>query len=140
MRLKPLTFFRCCLLVPYAFGALIALSRPLLPAHPSEPWLTVLLFALLAAVIGAIPYGLIAFLLWIWLPGKSARSVRIAFAAAPLGLLAIVLAFNSLRFIWREALMVSYAYVALFLLTEQALRRLGFVRDDSINDLRVHAS
>ena len=134
-RLKPLTFFRCCLLVPYAFGALITVSRPLLPANPSEPWLTLLLFAVLAVVIGAIPYGIIALLVWIWLPGKSARSVRIVFAAAPLALLAIVLAFNSLRFMWREALTVSYAYVALFLLTEQVFRRLGFVRDDSVNGL-----
>jgi hypothetical protein len=94
-----------------------------------------LLFAVLAVVIGAIPYGIIALLVWIWLPGKSARSVRIVFAAAPLALLAIVLAFNSLRFMWREALTVSYAYVALFLLTEQVFRRLGFVRDDSVNGL-----
>jgi lysylphosphatidylglycerol synthetase-like protein (DUF2156 family) len=112
----------------------------MLPANPSEPWLTLLLFAVLAVVIGGIPYGIIAFLLWIWLPGKSARSVRLAFAAAPLGLLAIVVAFDSLRFMWREALTVSYAYVALFLLTEQAFRRRGFVRDDSIDDLRVQAS
>ena len=139
-RLKPLTFFRCCLLVPYAFGALITLSRPLLPANPSEPWLTLLLFAVLAVVIGGIPYGVIALLVWIWLPGKSARSVRIAFAVAPLGLLAIVLAYNSLRFMWGEALLVSYAYVALFLLAEQVLRRLGFVRDDSINGLPIQAS
>jgi lysylphosphatidylglycerol synthetase-like protein (DUF2156 family) len=127
-------------LAPYAFGGLIALSRPLLPANPSEPWLTIFLFVLLAAIVGTIPYGIVAFLLWIWLPGKSAKSVRIAFAAAPLGLLAIVLAFNSLRFMWREALLVSYAYVALFLFAERVLRRVGFVRDDSINGPTIQAS
>jgi len=112
----------------------------MLPAMPSEPWLTILLYGLVAVVVGGIPYGVIVFLLWIWLPGKSTQAVRIAFAAAPLGLLAIVLAFDSLRFMGREALLVSYSYVALFLLAEQALRRLGFIRDESIADLRVRAS
>lgn len=139
-RLKPLTFFRGWLLVPYASAALIELSRPLLPANPSEPWLTILLYVLLAAVIGAVPYGIIALLLWIWLPGKSAKSVRIAFLAAPLALLAIVISFSSLRFMWREALLVSYSYVALFLLTEQVLRRLGLLRENSIAGVKVPAS
>lgn len=139
-RLKPLTFFRGWLLVPYASAALIELSRPLLPANPSGPWLTILLYVLLAAVIGAVPYGIIALLLWIWLPGKSAKSVRIAFLAAPLALLAIVISFSSLRFMWREALLVSYSYVALFLLTEQVLRRLGLLRENSIAGVKVPAS
>jgi hypothetical protein len=130
--LKSLTFFRACLLVPYAFAALIQLSLPLLPGNLAEPWLTILLYGLLAIVVGGIPYSVIALVLWIWLPGKSSKAVRIALAAAPLGLLAVVLVFPSLRFAWRQALLVSYTYVAVFLLTEQILRRLGFVRDRAV--------
>ena len=137
--MKTLTFFRACLLVPYVLAGLAYLSRPLLSGAPT-PWSTISLYLLLAVVAGGIPYGILALLLWIWMPGKSTRAIRSVFAAAPLVLLAIVLASASLRFAWREALLVSYSYVALFLLAEQVVRRLGFMRDDATVRVRLQAS
>ena len=123
-----LTFYRAWLLLPLGLPIAGGLLQPLLPEAARLGVGSVLLFPYMAAVFGAPAYGLPVCALWHWLPGQSPARVRVAAGLAPLPVVAFAAAVPLLRDWWPVALAVCYGWVAAFLLSEQAARRLGILR------------
>ncbi len=133
------TFYRLGLIFPYVFPLLALPLWNVLDALPG--FLTSFLgFSFLSAFVWAIPYLPIAIALLVWSRGRSPERIKGGFLLAPI-LLAAAVAIFSLLFssLFSEAgdrlasigalagltLLVGYAFIALWLVLEALLSRLG---------------
>ena len=143
MRIK--TLYRYLLLLPVVVPALLF---PLRLLHLAPPWLErVGAVCGLAAVVGGIPYGLLALSLLLWMRRRPERQIRIAMFSAPV-LMVALLGLTLVAAVALEgapvdaevlsawavysgyALMLGYSYVALACFIVWLARRTGRVGSD----------
>ena len=122
--MRELTFYRAWLLVPIALPILVIVLGPFTP-DLAEPWLTIEVYLFLSLPFGGLPYVILALLVWYWLPDRPAWRVRLVALGLPLPMIVV-----------NESLVhgpswfvvgMAYGYVAIFLLTEQGFRTVGWV-------------
>lgn len=121
-----LVFYRGWLLVPIALLLALMALGPVTP-HPPEPWLTIWVYVFLSLPFGGMPYGIVAILVWYWLPKQPVWRVRLLALTLPLPIIAV-----NEWFVGGPSLFVvgiAYGYVVVFLLNEHVFRAFGGVRE-----------
>ena len=84
--MKPVTYFRFALLLPYLLWGLSALVIAVAPRETSPTWTTLLMpvyFYAFGVLVWFIPYTVLAIGMWVWSRDKSATSLFKAAMASP---------------------------------------------------------
>lgn len=85
--MKPVTYFRFALLLPYLLWGLSALVIAVAPQETSPTWTTLLMpvyFYAFGVLVWFIPYTVLAIGMWVWSRDKSATSLFKAAMISPL--------------------------------------------------------
>jgi hypothetical protein len=90
-------------------------------------------YLFLSLPFGGLFYVILAMVVWYWLPDQPARRVRFVALGLPLPIIAIneTLVHGPSFFV----VGMAYGYVATFLVTEQILRTMGWVRAPDVDEV-----